>query len=598
MFRTHRRFAALIAATFISVVSLSACGGNDSDSGRTRNAISPTATCAEGGECTVGDVGPGGGVVFFDAGSDLEWGRYLEVAPENWAQDLNDVSQGWKKLPLAGDVSRGADPFGQFNEFHTWLMKGPIPRFNPANNGNGIGKKEWEKVKDYRCGNCITDTIAEYNLGKVSDWYLPNSNEMQTLIKSKQRNLTGTTYWTSTNYPSSSPTQSPQMIQWRRDNTKSTDWGYQAFFQHAFYAFLAIRAFSATAEEVVPEPVVEEPTETTEQVTETTSANQTSSFSQTGTLQAPTNLEVTFNDDNMDVTFDLQKDGLEPEGHFILMKWTGGENGIHLKGNVTKGSTWVPHWERGKPVEVSVRSYTNATRPSQIAETNQIRVEIPAKKIVEQPEPPSDEEIVNTVGNLNTPLLNLPPEEVTGDIDPENIVNTINSQLPETEIKKIEILTNNSKVEDEEKFVEISQTEKTPYVIPPEATELTIRVTGTEGEVIEQTKLIVRIADNGLEIAPEVPASAPATTVAPGTSETKSTSTTVKPDPESETETSSTTESERVDTTAVPEVASDSSDLSTDSDSSGTNPIVWLLIAIIALLLAGFAAQRLKKTKN
>jgi hypothetical protein len=222
----------------------------------------------------------------------------------------------------------------------------------------------------------------------------------------------------------------------------------------------------------------------------------------------------------MDVTFDLQKDGLEPEGHFILMKWTGGENGIHLKGNVTKGSTWVPHWERGKPVEVSVRSYTNATRPSQIAETNQIRVEIPAKKIVEQPEPPSDEEIVNTVGNLNTPLLNLPPEEVTGDIDPENIVNTINSQLPETEIKKIEILTNNLKVEDEEKFVEISQTEKTPYVIPPEATELTIRVTGTEGEVIEQTKLIVRIADNGLEIAPEVPASAPATCCRPAPRQT------------------------------------------------------------------------------
>jgi hypothetical protein len=33
-------------------------------------------------------------------------------------------------------------------------------------------------------------------------------------------------------------------------------------------------------------------------------------------------------------------------------------------------------------------------------------------------------------------------------------------------------------------------------------------------------------------------------------------------------------------------------------DSSGSSPVVWLLVAIIALLLAGFAAQRMKKTKG
>ena len=37
--------------------------------------------CAAGGLCRVGDVGPGGGIVFYDAGSRQSWGRFLEVAP-------------------------------------------------------------------------------------------------------------------------------------------------------------------------------------------------------------------------------------------------------------------------------------------------------------------------------------------------------------------------------------------------------------------------------------------------------------------------------------------------------------------------------------
>ena len=37
-------------------------------------------TCANGGACGLGDTGPGGGIVIFDAGSTQSWGRYLEVA--------------------------------------------------------------------------------------------------------------------------------------------------------------------------------------------------------------------------------------------------------------------------------------------------------------------------------------------------------------------------------------------------------------------------------------------------------------------------------------------------------------------------------------
>ena len=52
-------------------------------------------SCAEGGGCAIGDTGPGGGIVFYDAGSVQPWGRYLEAAPAGWSGSPLDPRPAW-----------------------------------------------------------------------------------------------------------------------------------------------------------------------------------------------------------------------------------------------------------------------------------------------------------------------------------------------------------------------------------------------------------------------------------------------------------------------------------------------------------------------
>lgn len=49
------------------------------------SALEPNRVCdGSTRACQIGDIGPGGGVIFFDAGVSQPWGRYLEAAPPGW----------------------------------------------------------------------------------------------------------------------------------------------------------------------------------------------------------------------------------------------------------------------------------------------------------------------------------------------------------------------------------------------------------------------------------------------------------------------------------------------------------------------------------
>lgn len=45
------------------------------------SAVTTSTECVTGVSCKIGDVGPGGGIIFYDAGKHEIWGRYLEIAP-------------------------------------------------------------------------------------------------------------------------------------------------------------------------------------------------------------------------------------------------------------------------------------------------------------------------------------------------------------------------------------------------------------------------------------------------------------------------------------------------------------------------------------
>jgi len=63
-------------------------------------------TCSAGTSCQVGDIGPGGGVVFYDAGSSQSWGRWLEASPAPCQASARvwrvaaKGKKGTKQLPL------------------------------------------------------------------------------------------------------------------------------------------------------------------------------------------------------------------------------------------------------------------------------------------------------------------------------------------------------------------------------------------------------------------------------------------------------------------------------------------------------------------
>jgi len=138
--------------------------GSASESGA--GAGIPPLACSDGnaaaGQCHVGDIGPGGGVVFYDAGSRQSWGRYLEAAPAGW----------YKVLPSDPQIS-WCEPGQPGSEAYIATLE-----------AIGTGAQNTEMVVGMCGGSSAAGMADDYAVGGKADWFLPSFKELEALARS------------------------------------------------------------------------------------------------------------------------------------------------------------------------------------------------------------------------------------------------------------------------------------------------------------------------------------------------------------------------------------------------------------------------------
>lgn len=111
----------------------------------------------------VGDVGPGGGIVFYKEATKKPWGQYLEVAPQGWFGTSNDPNSHWCDV------------------VDSKILDGPSDLLNSLGNQLGDGKKNTATMSS-RCTSGAF-IVNQYDGGGFSDWYLPSKMELNQLCR-------------------------------------------------------------------------------------------------------------------------------------------------------------------------------------------------------------------------------------------------------------------------------------------------------------------------------------------------------------------------------------------------------------------------------
>ena len=162
---------------------------------------SEPASCADGGPCAKGDIGPGGGIVFFIAPIESPTfsvpGGYgsaapcspncnmLEFAPNTWAGGSSDPSFQWQEV--GSPIIITENPPSAANVF-------------TGSGALGAGKANTRRMQSV---NGLTEgTIPSYGTatGTRGQWYWPSQQEL-VLMRNSGLNISGFgghTYWSST----------------------------------------------------------------------------------------------------------------------------------------------------------------------------------------------------------------------------------------------------------------------------------------------------------------------------------------------------------------------------------------------------------------
>jgi len=155
------------------------------------SAADTPATCAQGGICQLGDIGPGGGMVFYVrneksfavwkatpnaegdfAFSDAGW-HYLEVAPKTWAGGSTDPKLNW----CSNTNIRAAwvNQLQGWDWYHKWVPGKTQSGFLAA---TGFGNSD---IYAQNCKTGAATSARKYRGGGKTDWYLPRQTELNQL---------------------------------------------------------------------------------------------------------------------------------------------------------------------------------------------------------------------------------------------------------------------------------------------------------------------------------------------------------------------------------------------------------------------------------
>lgn len=141
----------------------------------------PAPSCANGGiACLIGDVGPGGGTVFYVATTPFDCGPtrsesclYLEAAPARWNGDASDPSRSWAKYPYSYEV-----------------VNNPSSPETASATGIGWGYRNTRAIilqgntEAATSAAALADSYAPSVGGvMVDDWYLPSKDELTQMCK-------------------------------------------------------------------------------------------------------------------------------------------------------------------------------------------------------------------------------------------------------------------------------------------------------------------------------------------------------------------------------------------------------------------------------
>ena len=154
--------------------------------------VNPSCSNAATPVCRVGDIGPGGGIVFYDAGKTESWGRYLEIAP----QSCEGVRLPWRP---ASKTNRVYETSG----FAVTRLKTKFI---------GMGRLNTQEIVAAFGANSYAAKFADDLVcGGKDDWFLPAKDELDIAFNRLAQNRVGGNdtpvggfnkgyYWTSSIY--------------------------------------------------------------------------------------------------------------------------------------------------------------------------------------------------------------------------------------------------------------------------------------------------------------------------------------------------------------------------------------------------------------